>query len=325
MKKQISVLILGVASILCFNGCSKDDDDPQPAAVPVAGFTYAGAGVAAPATVTFTNTSTNATSYSWDFGDNGTSTEKDPQHTYTTGGVFTVQLIASGAGGTNSITKTVNIQNPNGPIADFTFTGGNCQAPCTVTFNDASSGATSWNWDFGDGQSSTLQNPSHTYTTGGSFNVQLTVSGSTGSNSITKSVSITSPPTVCKISAISIVSCPLVDGGGTGWDNFSAPDFYVNLETSSGVVLLNGSGSYNTDNQNFPQTWNVNPTYNISNTNWNTTYKVHIWEHDSPDPDDNVSSCNFVLNNYTTITNPYPTQITLTSGSTQIKLTVSWQ
>ncbi len=322
-KNYLVALIL--TTTVFFNGCKKDDDSPEPTPTPLAGFSYSGAGVPAPAIVTFTNSSTNATSYAWDFGDNGTSTDKDPQHTYTAGGVYTVQLIATGAGGSNSISKTVNIQNTSGPTADFTFSGGGCQAPCIVSFTDASTGATSWNWDFGDGQTSTQQNPTHTFTNGVSFNVQLTVSGPTGSNSINKSVSILAPPTVCKISNISILTCPLTDVGGTSWDGFSAPDFYVNLETNTGTVLLDGSGSYNSDISTFPQSWNVSPTYNISNTNWNTTYRIHIWEHDSPDPDDDVSFCNFTLNNYTTVGNHYPTQFTITNGATQIKLTVQWQ
>lgn len=114
-NKNYLTAVLLTATIL-FNGCSKKDDDnsnptPTPTPAPVAAFTYAGAGVQAPATVTFTNSSTNATSYAWDFGDNGNSTDKDPQHTYAAGGVYTVQLTATGAGGTNSISKTVNIQN----------------------------------------------------------------------------------------------------------------------------------------------------------------------------------------------------------------------
>jgi len=77
---------------------------------PTASFDYTGNG-AAPSIVSFSNTSTNATSYSWDFGDNNnnTSTAKNPQHSYLVGGVYTVKLTATSAGGTNSTTKTVNI------------------------------------------------------------------------------------------------------------------------------------------------------------------------------------------------------------------------
>lgn len=348
MKNYFKLLMIVTMIAITFTDCKKDkirgctdptatnynpkaeENDgscvyPAPTPAPIADFSYSGAGVPAPATVTFTNTSTNATSYSWDFGDNGTSTAPSPQHTYSAGGVYTVNLTATGAGGTDNISKTVNIQNPIGPTADFTFSAGGCQAPCVVIFTDASTGATSWNWDFGDGQTSTTQNPTHTYTSGGSFNVQLTVSGPTGSNSTSKSVSILAPPTVCKISNISILTCPLTDAGGTSWDLLSGPDFYVNIETTSGVILLDGSSAYNIDNPNFPQSWNVSPTYNISSSNFNTTYRVHIWEHDSPDPDDNVAFVNFQLSNYTTVSNHYPTQFTVTNGATQIKLTVQWQ
>lgn len=321
--KQITYLTTAIIAVtLLFNSCKKEDPKPEP----VAGFTYTGAGVPAPATVTFTNTSTNATSYSWDFGDNGTSTDKDPQHTYTAGGVYTVQLTAKGDGGTNSITKTVNISTATGPTANFNFSGGGCQAPCVVTFSDASTGATSWNWDFGDGQTSTQQNPPpHTYTTGNNFNVQLSVSGPTGTNTITKSVSVLPAPTICKISGVSILNCPLTDAGGVGWDSGSAPDFYVNIETISGTILVDGSGSYNTDLATFPQSWTISPTCNFNNTSWNTTYKVHIFDYDPIGSNDDVSFCNFTLSNYTTVGNHYPTQITLTNGTTQIKLTVQWQ
>ena len=188
MKLKTSLTTLLITAIFITNSCKKSED-PKPS--PVADFSYTGANVPAPATVTFTNTSTNSTNYAWDFGDNGTSTDKNPQHTYLAGGVYTVKLTATGEGGSNSITKTINIQNQVGPTANFNFSGGGCQAPCVVTFSDASTGATTWHWDFGDGQTSTQQNPpAHTYTTGNNFNVQLQVTGPTGSNSTTKSVNI---------------------------------------------------------------------------------------------------------------------------------------
>lgn len=318
MKKLI---YLAFVSILMISSCKKDEDEKP---TPVAGFNYSGAGVAAPAAVTFTNTSTNASSYSWDFGDNATSTDINPTHTYTAGGVYTVRLTANGEGGSNSITKTINILTVNGPTADFSINGGGCQAPCSVSFTDLSTGATSYSWDFGDGQTSTAMNPSHTYNSGGSFAVVLTVNGPTGTGTKTRTVSIQNAPTVCKISQMSIITCPLTSSG-IGWDSFSAPDFYMNIETTSGIILSNGSSSYYSDNATFPQAWSFNPTYNINNTDWSSTFRFHIWEHDSPDADDDVSYCNFTPQLYTTVGNHYPSQITLTNGSTQIQLTVQWQ
>lgn len=74
------------------------------------------------------------------------------------------------------------------------------QVSLSVTFSDQSTGpVTSWSWNFGDGTTSTSQNPSHTYTTAGSYTVQLTVVGASLSNSTTKTIVVspdTTPPTV---------------------------------------------------------------------------------------------------------------------------------
>ncbi len=110
-KPLILLTILGM-----FFSCQKDSTSSSPTptptpTAPVANFSYSGAGVA-PSTVTFTNSSTNATSYSWDFGDNGTSVEASPTHKFIAGGVYTVKLTATGSGGNNSTTKTVNITTP---------------------------------------------------------------------------------------------------------------------------------------------------------------------------------------------------------------------
>ena len=117
MKKYFLVAMASI--LLTINiGCSKKTDSPAPAPVtpptapaPTANFGYAGEGLA-PSTVSFVNTSSNASSYIWDFGDNGTSTESNPTHTYRVGGVYTVKLTATGAGGSNSTTKTINITAP---------------------------------------------------------------------------------------------------------------------------------------------------------------------------------------------------------------------
>ncbi len=102
--------LIFLAIVNMFFSCTKESTPPPPAA-PVANFNYSGAGVA-PSTVTFTNTSTNATNYLWDFGDNGTSVLANPTYKYTVGGVYTVKLTATGTGGSNSTTKTVNITAP---------------------------------------------------------------------------------------------------------------------------------------------------------------------------------------------------------------------
>ncbi len=321
MKQNLLMTtILLLTGTTLFIGCKKESKP-----IPAANFSYVGANLPAPAIVVFTNSSTNATSYSWDFGDNGISNDANPQHTYLTGGVFTVKLTATGDGGTNSTTKTVNIQNPIGPVADFTVGGSGSQAPCIITFTNNSQNATSYNWDFGDGETSVEQNPAHTFSNGGNFNVRLTATGANGTNNIVKSVNILPMPTLCKISGISILGCPITDGTGTAWDPFSPPDFYFKLESSTGTILIDASSSYYTDNIAFPLAWTINPTANISNTAFGNIFKVHIWDHDSPDADDDVSSVNFRLSDYTTVDQHYPSKFTITNGSTSVQVTVQWQ
>ncbi|MCF8379576.1 MAG: DUF2271 domain-containing protein [Bacteroidales bacterium] len=122
-------------------------------------------------TVTFTDESTNATSWFWDFGEGAapaTATAAGP-HTvyYTTPGVKTVSLTINGnltETKENYITSNIN------PTADFDF-GGN---ELTVNFTNNSTNATSYLWDFGDGNTSIENNPSHTYAAPGSYSVSLT-------------------------------------------------------------------------------------------------------------------------------------------------------
>ncbi len=91
-------LMAGVAS------CNNDDDDME-LREPIAGFNF----IVTDLTVQFSNISTNATIYAWDFGDGNTSTEANPTHTYATAGNYTVELTASNAAGSTSISRDVSV------------------------------------------------------------------------------------------------------------------------------------------------------------------------------------------------------------------------
>ncbi|AKB49259.1 Chitin binding protein (plasmid) [Methanosarcina barkeri str. Wiesmoor] len=80
------------------------------------------------------------------------------------------------------------------PVANFTASVTSGAAPLSVQFNDSSENATAWSWDFGDGQTSTVQNPSHTYSIPGTYTVSLNVSNADGYNISTKSNLITVNP-----------------------------------------------------------------------------------------------------------------------------------
>ena len=135
----------------------------------------------------------NPTSWEWDFGDGNTSTIQNPTHTYTTAGVYTVQLIANNNVGVDTITKTDYITvNSLVPVAEFSANKTTINQGDAVIFSDQSTNnPTSWLWDFGDGSTSTVQNPTHTYTTAGVYTVQLIVANSVAADTITKTNYIT--------------------------------------------------------------------------------------------------------------------------------------
>lgn len=77
------------------------------------------------------------------------------------------------------------------PFADFTWSASSTTAPSTVTFTNASRNATEYNWDFGDGNKSTAKDPTHRYTTRGSYLVNLTVkNGLNQFNTVTKTIAL---------------------------------------------------------------------------------------------------------------------------------------
>jgi gliding motility-associated-like protein len=137
--------------------------------------------------LTFINTSTPAPlSTSWNFGDGNTSTQTSPQHTYTVPGTYRVRLDNTYSYCADSAVKTIKAL-PR-PVANFTYSDTTrCQPNHTVNFTDASTNAVAWRWEFGDGNFSTQQNPSHTYTKYGVFTVKLVVTNSSGcTDSLTK-------------------------------------------------------------------------------------------------------------------------------------------
>jgi PKD repeat protein len=137
--------------------------------------------------VSFTNTSTNAQSWLWDFGDGDTSTLQNPTHTYGTAGWYTVTLIASNPCSPHD-TLTDSILVCMDPLAGV-FTASNVNTP-TVSFTDGSTHATNWNWDFGDGDSSTTQNPTHNYLSNGNYTVCLIASNLCGADTVCSSIMV---------------------------------------------------------------------------------------------------------------------------------------
>lgn len=140
--------------------------------------------------VKFKNTSVGAIGYTWDFGDGSpVSTEFEPQHTYIGSNVnYNVTLTAINAlDCSQALTKNNLISIVAPPVATFTVSPGNELAIPNYTFGfkDISAGSVSWEWSFGDGVKSALQNPNHTYANEGTYEVTLKVMNKEGCSSTT--------------------------------------------------------------------------------------------------------------------------------------------
>lgn len=114
MKKNLFIYFLLPLTLM--SGLSSCTKDPEPEPLPTAEFTFEVDG----SEVTFTSTVTNTSTYLWDFGDDATSTEANPVHTYVVSGTYAVTLTATGGGGDASTSDDVEIL----PSFDEMLTGG---------------------------------------------------------------------------------------------------------------------------------------------------------------------------------------------------------
>lgn len=209
---------------------------------------------AAPLAVSFTGSGSDPdgtiASYSWIFGDGGTSSLQNPSHTYQSTGNYTATLTVtdnSGAPGSATVNITVGANQPPTASASATPTSG--RAPLTVAFTglatDPDGTIASYSWAFGDGGTSTLQNPSHTYQSAGIFTATLTVTDNGGARG-SSSVSIT---------VLAGNQAPVANAG---------PD-QSNLDPGT-TVNLNGSGSVDPDGGTLTYQWTqtVGPAVTLS-------------------------------------------------------------
>ncbi|MBL7732008.1 MAG: PKD domain-containing protein, partial [Chitinophagaceae bacterium] len=218
--------------------------------------------------VTFTNASVPApTATTWNFGDGGTANTLNATYAYAATGVYNVWLYNTYSSCTDSVMQTITI-NPR-PVADFTApVTTKCEPPLTVNFQDISTGgAVSWQWDFGDGNTSTLQNPSHTYTSYGSFDVTLIVTNSSGcADTIVRTayvviqratISFSGLPVrgcvpytispVANITAVDAITSYAWDFGDGGTSTLATPTHTYNLQGTYTVKLVITTSSGCTD------------------------------------------------------------------------------
>ena len=185
MKNKMIISLIGICLIFgMLSGCTQQEEiEEQLEAL----FEYNPAeDIYVNATVTFADKSTGEpTSWLWDFGDGEKSNSKDPVHKYESPDTYTVKLtILNENGDTRNTSKTIDITYKP-PTAIFVHPTSELWINTELTFTDNSTSGdaniTSWEWDFGDGTTSVLQNPpAHTYAVENQYDVSLTVTDGNG-------------------------------------------------------------------------------------------------------------------------------------------------
>ncbi len=223
---------------------------------PVSSFTAAASAGCAPFSAAFTNTSANnPTSFEWQFpgGEPSVSTLANPTVVYENPGSYNVTLITSNLNGNDTITLLNYIQVNTVPAVSFGFS----YNETTFNFINTGSGATGFNWNFGDGNTSTQENPVHTYTTEGNFTVNFSATNGCGSVNTSQNISAynipgaqvfnNSPTNICKGNWVSFSDASsgtitqrqwIFEGGNPATSNLSDVNVSYNAPGSFDVTLI---------------------------------------------------------------------------------------
>jgi len=215
--------------------------------------------------VTFNSTSTQGTaaitSYAYDFGDGNSAVTANASHVYAAPGTYTVILTVQASNGQADAEVKTNFitVNPT-PTSSFSASTNGCSLPVGVTFNNTSSGGTSYSWNFGNSQTSTLQNPpTQNYATAGTYDITLITTNSFGcKDTLIQPIvvsnfqsGIIAPATACANTPVTIQDGSTIGANAWNW-------------------TFTGATTPTSGSQNNSVTWSTPGTYNISLSSQNT-------------------------------------------------------
>ena len=259
--------------------------------------------------ITFTNTSTlgdaSFTGYSWDFGNGSILNSASPSYAYPAAGNYNVSFVVTDANGCfHKVTKNNYLEVFPKPKASFTVDiTYDCVAPSTTTFTNNSTGSgLTYEWDFGDGGTSNVKTPSHTYTAAGKYDIKLKVKSDNGcTDEITvKDGFIIGPMTVDFTSD----KTTLCNGGAINFQSLSS--------TASSIASSWDFGNGTTSTSPYPTVvYNLNKRYydvsltikSVNKPNCSATIKKPVFISVFPKPNGSL-----------TTDNPLPCQIPFTTN-----------
>lgn len=266
---------LTVTSIL--NGCiASITEQVTIGATPVAAFVPEPASGCIDLVVDLQNNSSDGDAFQWWFGDGNGSAEVSPQHTYTQAGAHTVTLIAENLNGCTDTTSSIVVAHPL-PVSSFTL-GANesCVSPIDVGTMNNSLGAAGYSWDFGNGSSSTLQQPAITYEEPGTYTIVLTAINQYGCTDTSSAEFIVHPTPMASFSAQPNPGCARQDvlftngsvnsssyewsfGNGAFSDQTDPIHVYADPGSFDVTLIATGAGGC-TDTLNVPSAVQIDPT-----------------------------------------------------------------
>ncbi len=213
----------------------------------------------APFTTHFINTSSNASSYLWNFGDNTTSTLPNPSHAYTSNGLYTVTLICYVSGSCNDTLVRTAYINVHDNIVSGSFAASpvNGCIALTVNFSNTSTNGTSCLWNFGDNQTSTATNPSHTYTDSGTYSITLITYNTSACGTVSDTLNASDYITVFPTAAASFTADTV-----SGCAPFSVQ--FTNTSTSADSYLWDFGDASTSATINPNHTYTIAGTYTVS-------------------------------------------------------------
>ncbi len=299
-----------------------------------------------PMLVNFSNLSVSpaGSSYLWNFGDNSTSSSQTPSHTYLQSGVFPVKLVVTSLSGcSDSLIKPAYITVGDAATANFTSTGGCANTLINFIDNSTITGGSiiSWNWSFGDGGISSSQNPTHIYSTPGSYLVTLSAINNVGcAGTLSQTIIINAIPIV-QFTTVELSGCAPLSvnfqnlstavagtsylwsfGDGLTASNQNPTHVYTNDGVFDVSLLVTAPGGC-TDSLNIISYINVLDAVqaNFSETN-RCANAATIFSDLSTISNGTISAWSWNFGNGSSSTNQNPTFVYLTPGTYVVSLNV---
>jgi len=226
--------------------------------------------------------------------------------------------------GCNKDDDPTQTANPD-PVVSFTESG-QFVTPATISFQSTSQNADTYLWNFGDGTTSNVTNPSKTYNTHGNFTIILTATNSSTGKSNSASKQLTITPGKVFVEKITIDQIPFTDVSGTGWDYGDGPDLYPNFVDNNNILVsFRTSYANNITTSSLPLAWTMNPKYEI--TDWTKAFFVDLWDYDPLNDDDYIGYLYGFKINDVISQSSYTTTVSLQDASSSIKVrvTLKWQ